>query len=884
MEDHPHPDPAPPTSGAEWLRRYEELQRRVTRFSAVEQGLINTRDLLDRELERFNRMHLFNTRAIRANSAAEFPDIVAEAIVDVFELEFGCLWLVDAEGGWHARPVGVTGLRADPAALKGFTEWLGRQCAEGGDEPRLIAGPELEGLRTWVPATQLVVAGCRDSAGRALGWLAGGVTDEQAEFYRPVRSEHLGSFRVFAQQASALIQNRRDRIIIQRQYDCIEVSEERLSLALEASRAGLWDWDIVAGRGLYSNQWLAILGYAPGALTASLDEWRDRLHPEDRATVLTALEAHIAGRTDHYEQCFRMQHREGHYVWIQSRGRVLRDADGRPYRMVGTHLDVSAQKALERRLREAEEAQRQAREQAESANRAKSVFLANMSHEIRTPLNGVSVALQLLRQSPIEPRQEQLVEAAEQSSRTLLRLLGDILDLSKIEAGKLELDAFAFDLSATLREAVSASDLLAREKGLTLAVTLAPGVPATVHGDATRLSQVLTNLVGNAVKFTAQGGVWITVETIPPGPVIGFSVRDTGIGMSAEVQAGLFTPFVQADSSTTRRFGGTGLGLAISRLLVEMMGGRITVRSEPGQGAEFRFEIPLPEAPRSAIAPAPSTDAAGVPSVRSGRMLIAEDDRISRELAVLVVEGMGLEVTAVANGREAVERFQAAPYDLVLLDCNMPEMDGYEACRAMRAIEAQRPEAGGNRARIIALTANVLVGERERCLQAGMDEYLTKPLAATRLAAMLGTPPGAGPEPAPAVPESALTRLNQLCEELDPAMVRQLVADFLQDLPARIEELGSLHERRQFSDLERMAHSLKGVCLSFGLAELADTTRAVEHAAGAPDPRANAVPLDRAIAAVPGAGARAANMLRAWLGARGSSAESARTTAVATLR
>ncbi|MCP5524806.1 MAG: response regulator [Verrucomicrobiales bacterium] len=882
MSSSSQPVPDGPAPGAEWLRRYEDLQRRVTRFSAVEQGLINTRDLLDRELERFNRMHSFNTRAIRAHASGTFPGILAEAIVDVFELEFGCVWLLDAPGGLHSLPAGTTGLQVGETALRAFNGWLGRQFAGGGAEPRLLSGTDLDGLREHVPASQLVVARCRDSAGRCLGWVVGGITDERAEFHSPVRSEHLGSFRVFTQQTAALIQNRRDRSIIQRQVRSIQLSEERLSLALEASKAGLWDWDITAGRSFYSRQWLAILGHAPGEVSSAPEEWSGRLHPEDRERVLAALEAHVTGETDHYEQCFRMRHRDGHYVWIQSRGRALRKAGEGPHRMVGTHLDISAQKEMERRLREAEEAQRQAREQAESASRAKSVFLANMSHEIRTPLNGVSMALELLRKASLGPGQEQLVNAAEQSSRTLLRLLGDILDLSKIEAGRLELEEFTFDLPASIREIVDSFELLARDKELGLALILDPDLPTWVSGDPTRLGQVLSNLIGNAIKFTSKGRIQVAVgvRTQAPGECrVVFGVEDTGIGMSEEVQEGLFTPFMQADSSTTRRFGGTGLGLAISRLLVEMMGGSIAVESRPGQGTAFRFEVPLrvPSDPVEASLPAAPNAAPTAMPAHAGRVLVAEDDRVSRELAVLVVEGMGLEAASATNGQEAVRSFEQEDFDVILMDCNMPEMDGYEATRAIRAIEAARGTPAGARVKIIALTANVLVGERERCLQAGMDDYLTKPLVPPRLSAILSgfsrAASAARPETPPARAANPTRRLGELCQELDAELVRQLASDFLQELPGRLAELKSFHEARQLVELERAAHSLKGVGLSLGLDAFAAVARTVEECAeqcreaesSSASEAAASPDLDEALSAVPGAVDQVVKDVQEWL-------------------
>ena len=917
-EPHSSASSSPPPGG-DWRQRYEELQRHVTGFSAVQQGLINTRDLLDRELDRFTRMHTFTTRAMQARSAADFPEIMAEAMVDVFELEFGCLWLAEAEGELSGLPAATTGLQADPAALRAFTAWMGRQPAHEAGAPRLLTGPDLDGLGQWVPANQLVISTCWDSAGRRLGWLAGGITQAAAGFHDALRPEHLGSFRVFTQQAAALIENRRDRAIIQQQVHRIELSEERLSLALEGSNTGLWDYNLKAGEAFYSRQWLAMLGYEPGQLSASPGEWSDRIHPEDRATVLAALEAHLAGKMEHYEQNFRIRHRAGHYLWIQTRGRALRDPSGQPYRMVGTHLDISAQKELESRLRESEEAQRQAREQAELASRAKSEFLAVMSHEIRTPMNAIIGMTNLLQNTPLDPQQTEFARTVAHSGEALLELINEILDFSKLESGNhfpLEEEVFS------LRELVAGVAQLLRAKAeagkLSLTAEVEPGIADRLRSDSGRLRQVLINLAGNGIKFTEQGHVAIRVRRRGGDPRVEqlrFEVEDTGIGISPANQARLFQPFSQLDSSTTRRHGGTGLGLAISKRIVELMGGRLGVTSVPGQGSSFWFELDLAVAEppvAEAVAARTTADAelfapasvSATPS-RPRRILVAEDHDINRRLAHFMLESLGYRADFAGNGLEAVAAWEQFGYDVVFMDCQIPEMDGFEATREIRRRETARSTPSAKRVRIVALTANAVKGDRERCLAAGMDGYISKPYTAQQLGAVLNphpapsgqTPPApAGPTPPvvagapPGTPASgrltvteqtaqteppphALSRQNagfdpqrpaQLCADLGDEGMQAIIEDFLQDLPQRAAEMESLAAAGQWIELARLSHSLQGIGRTLGLDGFSAELRTLEEAAAAGD-RATVAAWMRSL---PGGVEQSIAAIRDWLTAR----------------
>jgi two-component system, sensor histidine kinase len=383
------------------------------------------------------------------------------------------------------------------------------------------------------------------------------------------------------------------------------------------------------------------------------------------------------------------------------------------------------------------ESMRVARDQADSANRAKSQFLANMSHEVRTPLNGVLGTTELLIESGLTPSQRRLADLARSSGESLLAIVDDILDFSRIEAGRLELEQVNFELRETVESVIELLSERARAKNLALRAVVAPEAPVVVRGDPGRLRQILINLVGNAVKFTPQGEVVLRVlvaGSSGPSALLDFEVRDTGIGIAPEARSRIFDAFAQADGSTTRRYGGTGLGLAICKQLVGLMGGDLTVESVLGVGSTFRFQASFGiEAPLALTAASAKAHLGGRTEMFDGRVLLVEDGEVNMAVAEGMLQVLGVRVDLAADGVEALKALSNATYDLVLMDCMMPGMDGYEATAELR-----RREAGsGRRTPVAALTANAMSGDRERCEAAGMDDYLSKPFRAEELRQLL---------------------------------------------------------------------------------------------------------------------------------------------------
>ena len=528
------------------------------------------------------------------------------------------------------------------------------------------------------------------------------------------------------------------------------------------------------------------------------------------------------------------ERKDGRTYWASISVTPAFDDEGKLHRWIVLAADATRQ-------RHAQEALRQAKEDAEQASQVKSEFLANMSHEIRTPMNAIIGMAELAMDTNLTDDQREYVSTILDSAESLLRLLNDILDLSKIEARKLTVEETEFPLAETLRDALKLFAFQAHQQGIQLSLDLPLDVPERLVGDPTRLRQIVSNLVGNAIKFTLEGSITIAVRVgkiTNDQTTLQFSVADTGIGIPIETQQRIFEAFTQADSSTTRRFGGTGLGLTISAQLVELMGGQIGVKSEEGAGSTFFFELTFPMAKLPAVVISGHAQGNVQGNVRTDactdhpalRILVTDDHRANRRLARKILEKRSHEITEATNGKEVLELLKQHSFDVILMDLQMPEMDGLTAATAIRQLEDLdcRPF-------IIALTAHAMHGDRERCLSAGMDAYITKPLRARQLLALVDavakslSSTGEGSRNEVVHPifdfSAALDRL-----EGDQELLIEQMEFYLEDSPILIRDISRAIASGDAKQLQMAAHRLRGLSAGFDATALIDITTHLEDA------------------------------------------------------
>ena len=657
----------------------------------------------------------------------------------------------------------------------------------------------------------------------------------------------VGTTRVLPQRSSVRFREdpRNDAAVAESHADIVKLTEvqrtllDRLNLATRTAGLAIWDRDMLAESVYLDDSFTKVFGLRNAR---GFCDVRRVIHPEDldrieksrdRAVSDPAMPAVITDR-------FRIvRETDGELRHIQIHRRIFRSEMGKAERIIGVAWDVTDEV-------KAAEALMTATEAAQAASRAKSALLANVSHEIRTPMNGIIGMTGLLLDGSLNPTQRDYAETIRGSADSLLRVIDDILDFSKIEAGRMDVESLPTDIHRTVEEVGALMAHQAAQKHLELKIEFDPAVPVRAMTDPQRLRQCLVNLVGNALKFTESGSIVVAVKSMPPiegAMMTRFEVRDTGIGIEQEVMRRLFEPFVQADSSTTRSFGGTGLGLSIVKRFVEMMDGAVGVASVAGEGSTFWFDLPLVGVAGEAAVTKTEFKFAGSGDATTlryrGRVLVVEDNKVNQKVAVRILERLGCAVDVAENGAVAIERCEAVSFDLVLMDMQMPVMDGLTATTLIR----QR-ELGKRRTPIVALTANAMNGEYERCMAVGMDGFLTKPLNVDRLCGFLS---GFGLRDLSASDSQVLQVLEQPAGEResnvanpidltklaeitggDAEFTTELLDTFFASAGESIQEMTALNGADHVQ-LARIAHRLKGAAFNVHAEQIGAAAARIER-------------------------------------------------------
>lgn len=596
-------------------------------------------------------------------------------------------------------------------------------------------------------------------------------------------------------------------------------SRERFSLAVEASHKGIWDWNIKSGEVYYSPRWKSMLGYSESEVGNDTNQWRAVMHPEDQSRVQRALEDYFKEKTKDFEVEYRSLHKDGNYRWIRSKGIALRDNKGEPFRLAGTSQDITEEKETKRLL--VENVKR-----AISNTEAKANFYATMSHEIRTPLNGVVGMISLLQNTSLSLEQKEYLDIIVQSSKHLQAIVNDILDISKIEANKLQLEVVNVNLNEMINGLYKSVAPAAAEKKLNFNYRLIDCDGLQFLGDMVRVRQILLNLVQNAIKFTDSGSVEVRIQKIifkNGKDGLRFEVQDTGIGINEEAKKFIFEPFTQADNSITRKHGGTGLGLSICKSLVNMMGGSIGFESKQGKGTKFHFEIPIALSSADSFSRSKSKNLSSYKPKKSLRILVAEDQTTNQKVIHRTLNFFGHSVQVVENGLKVLDILKSETFDVILMDCHMPELDGFSTSESIRSLNSPYKNIP-----IIALTADVLEKTKKKCKKVGMNGFVRKPVSAeelfqeiekifqTNAAAPLAVRKKDYSAWYDFLDQDALEKLNALNQSSEDDFVQELIDDFLSRTPEKINLIRGAVFAKDFRIVFSQAHSIKSVAAALG--------------------------------------------------------------------
>ena len=511
-----------------------------------------------------------------------------------------------------------------------------------------------------------------------------------------------------------------------RNLELLKENNERYDVISKATQDIVWDWNLVTDKVKWFGQ--GLINYLPaGIAIENIPEnfWVNGLHPVEKKKVIDSLYRTITMNENSWEHDYRFLRIDGTYAHINSRGYVLKNEDGRPDRVIGSMQDITERKNAELETQKA-------RFEAEEARKTQEQFLANMSHEIRTPMNGVIGMANLLAETSLNQDQREYVATIKESADNLMGIINDILDLTKIVSGKLLLVETDYSLPELILNINKINQPRANEKGIILKSTTDKKITPVLCGDAERLSQILVNLVGNAIKFTNEGEVVVDVALLgenEQAATLQFSVTDTGIGIEEDKIETIFERFIQVSGNSTRKYGGTGLGLTITRQLIELQGGTIHVKSKEGEGSSFVFNLTIKKSNSQRYPPLPIIQPERRCNLEQINILLVEDNIINQKVAAKSLTNLGATVQIANNGKEAIALLNKQTYHIVLMDIQMPEMDGYEATKIIRT-EMQEPTRS---IPIIAMTASALIADRDNCLAAGMNDYIAKPFNTQKL-------------------------------------------------------------------------------------------------------------------------------------------------------